>query len=110
MVEINQLDINERVEKKREVELLTHTSISAELMGDKMPYLGEDEHLTNPKSAAMATSNSNTSDAEDIPQNVENKVTTIERINQLLAEWTMESNQENVRVAVSEWSTSNAQM
>lgn len=102
MVEINQLDINERVEKKREVELLTHTSISAELMGDKMPYLGEDEHLTNPKSAAMATSNSNTSDAEDIPQNVENKVTTIERINQLLAEWTMESNQENVRVAVSE--------
>lgn len=49
-----------------------YMSIRAELV--KMPYLGEDEHTTDVKSAAMATSNSNTSDAEDVEMNLENKV------------------------------------
>ena len=44
-----------------------------------MPYLGEDEHISDVKSAAMATSNSNTSDAEEIEMMVENKVSNVNR-------------------------------
>lgn len=47
-------------------------SISAELPNDKMPYLGEDE-VASAKSATIATSNSNTSDAEEVEVKVSAK-------------------------------------
>lgn len=56
-------------------------NISAEFVFDKMPYLGEDEHTTDVKSAAMATSNSTTSDAEDVEMNVEIKVSDTSQTN-----------------------------